>query len=135
MNNFIFKGELKMKNLIKKWWFYAIVVLVIVIIILLINNKQTIYYEYKEQVISVLIDYKNGELDLDTTADKIDNIRKKIDKEIENDTKSNNKTKETATSFSDYLRIYALSFVMTEKEKTNSEINEIIDFIKKDVKL
>lgn len=117
-----------MKDILKKWWFYvviiAILVLITIIVLIINNNSKSIYYNYKEQSIDILNDYKNGILDSESTGEKLYDLSDNINQEMSTDTKSKSDVLLSAFDLSSYCR--DLAFNISSDYYTISDIDENI---------
>lgn len=118
--------EKKNFKLYQKWWFWLILLMIFLIsftILIFINNNNK-DNNYKKQAITILEQYKNGNLTNRTASEKLSDLSKRIDKEP----KLNDSAK-SATRLALKSRISLLSLELFNGELSDTEIdNYIKDF-------
>lgn len=118
-----------MKKLIKKWWFLGITILTIVIsimYILVFSNNSSAYNNYSKQAISILNQYKEGQLTGKESSNKLNALSKKIDNETNSDDKY-----ESVSMFALQMKLSNIALKLFNGELSNTQINNYIEEIKK----
>ena len=116
-----------MKELIKKWWFWLSIVAIIAIIACILATifSNDIIKDYKKQSLSVLNEYKNGNLTDKQASDKLKSIADKMAKEPEIEDKY-----KSAKMLALQARLSRLSLELFNDGLSNTEVNSNIKEIK-----
>lgn len=111
------------KPFYKKWWFWCIIIaLILGIAIYAHNNHNTTFNNYKKQSISILNQYKNGELTRKETSEKIDALSEKLGNEYE----INNESYILCLD----VKLSLIAYKLTDAELSDTEVNNYIQEIK-----
>ena len=115
------------EKLYQKWWFWGIAILIIFMIMMYIfvfsNNT---YNNYSKQAITILNQYREGQLTGKESSEKLSALSRKIGNEP-----SGNDKYESASIIALQTKISKIALELFNGELSNTQINNYIKEIKK----